>query len=163
MAWLGRCCCFQKPRIHGFTHGISPSKGPRDDDLVILGATQQGEGAVCILLADGTSQRLRHEQEKDPAISLVMKCLLSPDLRNAFGRKSGILKWYRRKRNSLAVIDGILYQKRNEGNEFIARVVIPSSMVTEALDISYSDQESAHLGERELSERLGRFCIYGLV
>ena len=40
----------QKPRIHNSIHGIFPSKED-DDDLVILGATKQGEGAVYDLLA----------------------------------------------------------------------------------------------------------------
>ena len=89
----------QKPRNHDSTHGVSPSKDPRDDDdLVILGATQPRDIAVCDLLA-GDSNRLREEQERDPNISLVMKHLVDPDLKNAFGHKSGTPKWFKRKRN----------------------------------------------------------------
>ena len=143
------------------THGDSPSKDHRDDDdLVILGATQQGDGAVYDLLAEGSNHKLREEQEKDPAISLVMKHLVVSDIENAFGQKSKIPKWYRRKRNSLAIIDGILYQKVKESNEFIARAVIPQSMVTEVLNKSHGDYRSGHPGERRLRERLERFCIW---
>lgn len=130
----------QKPRCHGSAQGISPSKDPRDDDdPVILGMTQQGDGMVCNL------QRLCQEQEKDPVISLVTKRLLSLDLRHAFGRNTGIPKWYRRKRDSLAVINGILYQKRKEGNEFIVKVV-PSSMVSEILE-SCDNNDVDHVGD----------------
>ena len=98
----------QKPRIRDSIHGISPSKED-DDDLVILGATKQGEGAVYDLLArdsvDSHGTELRCKQETDPAISLVVRSLLNPDPRNAFDLQSGISKWYRRKRNSLAVMD----------------------------------------------------------
>ena len=99
----------QKPRIHNSIHGIFPSKED-DDDLVILGATKQGEGAVYDLLArdsvDSHGTELRCKQETDPAISLVVRNLLNPDPRNAFDLQSEISKWYRRKRNSLAVMDG---------------------------------------------------------
>ena len=73
-----------------------------------------------------------------------MKHLVASDLKEAFGHKSGIPKWFKRKRTSLAVIDDIFYQKVKEGNKFIARLVIPNTMITEVLDGSHGDCRSCH-------------------
>ena len=129
------------PRFHFLD---TPNAVHRDaDDLVFSGAVWPVDKSV-LGLASEAGQRLRHEQARDTAISLVVQTMKTGNLKDSLGQNFGIPKWYRRRKHSFIVVDGLLCQKRKTSNGFSFRIVLPKSLIADVLD-KLHDGESGHL------------------
>ena len=56
--------------------------------------------------------------------------------------------------------DGLLYHTLLDGEERIAQLVIPKSMVDDIMTRAHGDYRSGHPGARRMRARLDRFCIW---
>ena len=142
------------PRIHPFN---TPNAVLRDaDDLVLSSAVRPVDGPVFSLL---TSQRLHCEQGRDLVISLVVQTMKAGNLKDSCGQNFGIPKWYRRRKHSLIVVDGLLCQKRKTSNGFSFRIVLPKSLIADVLD-KLHDGEFGHLEIEPLRGKVETMCTW---
>ena len=125
-------------------HADVPSKDPRDDDdLVVLGATSQMEVLIAeINVNDELLQRLRGAQHSDGDISKTMEALKDPDRMKGTLSGQGVHRFFIRKRFSLVVQDGLLYNNSRTPTETIGQLVIPPSMINEILNRAHGDYPS---------------------
>ena len=143
-------------------HADEPSSDPRDDDdLVILGAMVQGEVDTAELTADETNrERVAKAQRNDPEICKFYDALKNGGLTREAVKKNKVGRWFVRNNNKLRVKKGLLYHRKQEGDETIGRLVIPQSMVEEVMARAHGDYRTGHPGAKRLQARLERFCIW---
>ena len=145
-----------------------PQENTEEDDIFIAGAMTVTEAPIAELSADDSFvERLKTHQRQDANINKIMTSLSnkshqeearqpSHSRQNKNGAKAQ--KFDR----DYSLIDDILYtvelDKTNDMKR--ARVVVPSTLITEFLNRAHGDLHSGHPGEKRTYDNLSKFAFW---
>ena len=104
--------------------------------------------------------QIKEAQQQDKDIQKTLHAMKDGVDMRRLGKDIRPNRWYVRRCRSLMVRDGILYNTFKDGDERVAQMVIPRSMVPEILRRAHGDYRSGHPGTKRMRGRLERFCVW---